>query len=359
MSNNIWGYQGLQTPLENLTNGNYTVADYTAMRTEFNARILALENAGGFQPTNVTMVGYLNMVAGTGGNGSITAPGPVSFGNTLTVGNTTILNAPVTIGSTLTVNSTTTLNAPVTVVGGLSVSSGVTCAGANISGDLVVGGTTTLAGVSITNMSASSFSTDSADVDNNLTVGGTINSDGDISTSGNFIGDGSLLTNIPSSTFTGGTLTSTLTTRDVDVQNGYSITGNGSRLSTFAVVGYAQNSGDIIIPAANYSKYFHLFLAYSNPCSVKLTNFGFTIGNFPDYSRTVTITKKSFASPPTYIVTLYLPVQAGIVWKWVTPTLDGSTGTYQMGVDVASVTFNFYFDNAYEGYLILVSQVKV
>jgi hypothetical protein len=387
MSNNIWGYQGLQTPLENLTNGNYNVADYTAMRTEFNARILALENAGGFQPTNVTMVGYLNVIPGTGGNGSITAQGPVTF------------------GSTLTVNSTAIFNTPVTVNGGMTVTSGLTCANANISGNLNVGGTTILSGVSITNISADSVSTDSAAVDNNLTVGGTIVGQGNISTTvgqfigngagltgvtdagalpkaggtmtgsltsnsaistsaninvtgtGKFVGDGSLLTNIPS-TFTGGTLTSTLVTRDIQVQNGYAITGLGSKLSTYAVQGYSQNIGDIIVPVANTAKHNIILLAYSNQCTVQLTNLGFTSTNFPDLNRTVTIFKKSFASAPTYTVTLWLPVQSGLTWYWTTPTIDGGIGTYVMGTDVSSMTFTLYNDGN-QGYVMLLSQVKV
>lgn len=85
MSNNIWGYQGLQTPLENLTRGDYNVADYTNMRKEFNARITALENAGGFNPTNVSIQGFCSLVPGTQGFGDLYATGKGEFGTTLKV----------------------------------------------------------------------------------------------------------------------------------------------------------------------------------------------------------------------------------------------------------------------------------
>jgi hypothetical protein len=105
MSNNIWGYQGLQTPLENLTQGNYNVADYTNMRREFNARLQALENAGGFTPTNVSIQGFCNIVPGTNGFGNFSATGSTILGGTLNVASTATFQGGVTVAGALSVSS--------------------------------------------------------------------------------------------------------------------------------------------------------------------------------------------------------------------------------------------------------------
>jgi hypothetical protein len=102
MSNNIWGYQGLQTPLENLTQGNYNVADYTNMRREFNARLQALENAGGFIPTNVSIQGYCNIVPGTNGFGNFSATGSTILGGTLNVASTATFQSGVSVAGNIT-----------------------------------------------------------------------------------------------------------------------------------------------------------------------------------------------------------------------------------------------------------------
>jgi len=179
MSNNIWGYQGLQTPLENLTQGNYNVADYTNMRREFNARLQALENAGGFIPTNVSIQGYCSIVPGTNG-----------FGNFSATGSTTL-------GGTLNVASTATFQSGVSIAGALSVST-----------------------LNISNLSA-----------NALTVSGNITS-----TAGQFIGNGSGLTGVNGTDSTklplvGGTLTGALNTQNIVVSGGFGISGNGSGLT--------------------------------------------------------------------------------------------------------------------------------
>lgn len=172
MSNNIWGYQGLQTPLENLTRGDYNVADYTNMRKEFNARLQALENQGGFIPANVNIQGYCNIVPGTNGYGNFSVTG------------TTIL------GGTLSVSQNATFSGNVSVAGVLSIS----------------------------NVSTAQVTANSAVISGNIT-----------STSGQFIGNGAGLTGITSSDpsklpLAGGTLTGTLTTRNVVIGSAYSLT---------------------------------------------------------------------------------------------------------------------------------------
>lgn len=71
MAGNIYGYQGVHTPLESVTQGRYTLSDYTSMRTELTSRLIALENQGGFIPTNVEITGYLHMLPGGAGMGEI------------------------------------------------------------------------------------------------------------------------------------------------------------------------------------------------------------------------------------------------------------------------------------------------
>ena len=102
MSNNIWGYQGLQTPLENLTKGDYNVADYTNMRKEFNARLTALENAGGFVPTNVSIQGFCNIVPGTSGFGNFSVSGNSILTGTLSVGQDTTLSSNLSVQGNIT-----------------------------------------------------------------------------------------------------------------------------------------------------------------------------------------------------------------------------------------------------------------
>lgn len=111
MSNNIWGYQGLQTPLENLTRGNYNVADYTNMRKEFGARITALENTGGFQPTNIAITGFMDLVPGTAGNGDLTVAGTSVLNGSLTVSGNVVCNSGLTVGGNFAIGSLSIDNA--------------------------------------------------------------------------------------------------------------------------------------------------------------------------------------------------------------------------------------------------------
>lgn len=82
MSSNIFGYQGVNTPLESLTNGRYNVADYTTLREEVNARLYSLEvKAADTQDLDVS--GYISVAASSTHSGYITAAGNGSFGGTL------------------------------------------------------------------------------------------------------------------------------------------------------------------------------------------------------------------------------------------------------------------------------------
>lgn len=81
MAGNIYGYQGVHTPLESVTQGRYTLSDYTNMKTELTARLIALENQGGFVPTNVEITGYLHMLPGGAGSGEIETTSSITGGS--------------------------------------------------------------------------------------------------------------------------------------------------------------------------------------------------------------------------------------------------------------------------------------
>lgn len=122
MAANIYGYQGVHTPLESVTQGQYSLADYTSMRTELTARLIALENAGGFVPTNVTITGYLNVVPGGGGQGKIYTPSSIQCESILIQGGGAIIEADVEVGGSVVINN------------GLSVGGVITGDGSGITG---------------------------------------------------------------------------------------------------------------------------------------------------------------------------------------------------------------------------------
>ena len=122
MAANIYGYQGVHTPLESVTQGQYSLADYTSMRTELTARLIALENAGGFVPTNVTITGYLNVVPGGGGQGKIYTPSSIQCESILIQGGGAIIETDLQVGGSVVINN------------GLSVGGVITGDGSGISG---------------------------------------------------------------------------------------------------------------------------------------------------------------------------------------------------------------------------------
>lgn len=364
MSNNIWGYQGLQTPLESLTNGNYNVADYTTMRKEFNARLQALENAGGFQPTNVQIQGYCSIVPGTQGPGNLTASGVTSLGSTLTVSGQVTCSAGLSVAGVLTAGSLnfTSLAAIDAGVSNLVVSNSADFNGPMTTKNITIDGGSTISGngSGLTNINdITKLPLGGGAMTGTLTTRQIV-----IGAGFSIQGDGSLLSNVQATDpnalpLTGGGLSGTLSTQNIIVNNGYSITGNGSKLTTANLSSFDNIlGGPAWIPAANYSKYLHLVLNYSNAVTVQLKNMGFTNSDFPDNSRTITITKKAVASGD-YIMTLSLPVQSGYTWRWITPASDGGTANIQMLVGTSSFTFNLITDGVSIGYAILISSVKV
>jgi hypothetical protein len=82
MAQNIFGYQGINTPLASLTRGRYNVADYTQLREQFNARITALEKKQSSQQNEI-ISGYLQIIASSTQTGYLNVAGTGSFGGTL------------------------------------------------------------------------------------------------------------------------------------------------------------------------------------------------------------------------------------------------------------------------------------
>lgn len=198
MSSNISGFQGVKTPLQSMTNGKYTLADYTNMNTVFGARITALEKAVAFNPNNVTIGGYLNVQPNS------TNPGNLSINNNALV------------SGALQVNKTATINQNLNVGGNLAVSGAISFVSTNI----------------------------------NTLNSNTINNTGTI-TSGTFVGNGSALTSLPSDatklSTSGGTMTGPLTIGgNLIVNAGYTITGNGVGLTNIDDINKLPLTGGII-----------------------------------------------------------------------------------------------------------------
>lgn len=166
MAGNIYGYQGVHTPLESVTQGRYTLSDYTSMRTELTSRLIALENQGGFVPTNVEITGYLHMLPGSAGTGEIETTSSIT-------GDSLYINTEAHCGNFLCdgaaiINGTTTFGGNVTVNGG-----------AILSGN----------GSGLTNIN---------DITKVPISGGTMTGSLTLTAPAKFIGDGSLLTGIVS-----------------------------------------------------------------------------------------------------------------------------------------------------------------
>ena len=104
MSSNISGFQGVNTPLQSMTNGKYTLADYTKMNTLFGARITALEKAVAFNPNNVTISGYVNVQPNASNSGTLQTAGGAQIGGNLQVNKSLTVTENTYIGGSLQVS---------------------------------------------------------------------------------------------------------------------------------------------------------------------------------------------------------------------------------------------------------------
>lgn len=207
MSSNISGFQGVNTPLQSMTNGGYTLADYTNQNRVFGARITSLEKAVAFNPNNVNIGGFLNIQPNT------TQPGNLSVTN----------NAQ--ISGSMQINKSLTVNQNV-----------------NVGGNLQVSGTMTFVNAAINTLNST-----------------TITNTG-IITSGTFVGNGAAVTNVNDTSklpLTGGTLSGNLT-----LNGGAIISGNGSGLTNIndinklpltggSLTGPLNVAGALIVTGAN------------------------------------------------------------------------------------------------------------
>lgn len=91
MAQNIFGFQGVNTPLENLTNGRYSVADYTTLKETTNARLTKLEKNQTY-PIDATFYGKLSVAPSNALPGDLNVSGGGTFGQSINVG------AAITVG---------------------------------------------------------------------------------------------------------------------------------------------------------------------------------------------------------------------------------------------------------------------
>lgn len=125
MSSNIFGYQGVNTPLESLTNGRYNVADYTTLRETVDARLSVLEKDQA-QPTNVTVSGSLSVVASNTNAGTLTVANTGSFGSTLFANGTMSSNGGLLIAQNGQIGGTLTSTGIMYPLSGIEFSDGTT-----------------------------------------------------------------------------------------------------------------------------------------------------------------------------------------------------------------------------------------
>lgn len=198
MAGNIYGYQGVHTPLESVTQGRYTLADYTTMRTELTSRLIALENQGGFIPTNVEITGFLHMLPGGAGLGEIETTSSIT-GASLYIngemhGGNVVCDNNLACGGILSGNGSGLTN----ITG--TDSTKLPLAGGTLTGPLISQAITVNAGYAISGNG--SGLTNINDITKLPLSGGTLTNSLTITAPGKFIGDGSLLTGVIAATAT-------------------------------------------------------------------------------------------------------------------------------------------------------------
>jgi hypothetical protein len=293
MSNNIWGYQGLQTPLENLTRGDYNVADYTNLRREFGARIQALENAGGFIPTNMTIQGFCKVTPGSGGGGYLTTDSYATIGGYLTVAGQVTCSAGLTVAGSITAGTFT----PTTVNTTSAVVSGNLNAGSITSGPTTVTGNLTCNSGIISGNGSGLTGVSGTDNTKLPTAGGIMTGSLTVNAPGIISGNGSGLTGVVATDNTklplaGGTMTGQINAQNIVFSESYSAFNyKNNRLSNIANL---INGQTFSITQQNSSVHDYVCLLYNYSCTINLVNLSSTNGNFyQDRQRCVTITKRA------------------------------------------------------------------
>ena len=393
MAGNIYGYQGVHTPLESVTQGRYTLADYTTMRTELTSRLIALENQGGFIPTNVEITGYLHMLPGGAGLGEIETTSSIT-GASLYIngemhGGNVVCDNNLACGGILSGNGSGLTN----ITG--TDSTKLPLAGGTLTGPLISQAITVNAGYTIsgngsglTNINdITKLPLSGGTLTNSLTItapgkyigdgslltgvvgtdatklplaGGTMTGSLTLTAPAKFIGDGSLLTGVVDATklpLSGGTLTNslTITAPGMYIGDGSLLTGivasdptklplsggtmtgvltmlNGLAWETF--ISRDQGLGETYTPPANSSTLTTVVLQFQNNCSLNLANFAVNLAVFPDSTRYITVVKAAnFAGP--FDVAISPP--AG--YTFYSPAGTGSA-SYAMGPTEFSLTMS-------------------
>ena len=303
MAGNIYGYQGVHTPLESVTQGRYTLSDYTNMRTELTARLIALENQGGFVPTNVEITGYLHMLPGGSGTGEIETTSSIT-------------------GASLYINTE------------------AHCGNLVCDNTAVFGGNLTVNGGSILTGNGSGL-TNINDITKLPLSGGTLTNSLTITAPGKFIGDGSLLTGVVATDATkmplaGGTFSGTVYFSNPNPAVNY----KRNKLWIYDnLVGVTYTPTQTLT-----SNHDHIRLNYNNACTVDLANLNCDNDAYwQDGMRTITIAKVASVLGG-FAVTVNMPT--GYLYYDMT---SGGTSVTTIGAGVFSVTYqliNFYWGGA-------------
>ena len=374
MAGNIYGYQGVHTPLESVTQGRYTLADYTTMRTELTSRLIALENQGGFIPTNVEITGFLHMLPGGAGLGEIETTSSIT-GASLYIngemhGGNVVCDNNLACGGILSGNGSGLTN----ITG--TDSTKLPLAGGTLTGPLISQAITVNAGYTISGNG--SGLTNINDITKLPLSGGTLTNSLTITAPGKFIGDGSLLTGVVATDATklplaGGTMTGslTLTAPAKFIGDGSLLTGVVATDATKMPLAGGTFSGTVYFsnpnPAVNYkrnklwiydnlvgvtytptqtltSNHDHIRLNYNNACTVDLANLNCDNDAYwQDGMRTITIAKVASVLGG-FAVTVNMPT--GYLYYDMT---SGGTSVTTIGAGVFSVTYqliNFYWGGA-------------
>ena len=391
MSSNISGFQGVNTPLQSMTNGKYTLADYTKMNTTFGARITALEKATAFNPNNVTIGGSLSIQpnstqAGTlsvASNGTIN--GSLTVAKTLTVTQNAIVNGALSVAGAITFN---TLNAnnvnTISIVNsGAITSQSVTATslsgnGATITGVQAVSApysgltglvptwnqSTTGNALTATNVAYSGL-TGVVPTWNQNTTGNaaTATNATNATNSTNLLlgaaGQIPYQSNVSTTLFTAvGSVGQVLTSQGAGVPTwtavstsdptklplaGGAMTGvltmqNGVAWETF--ISKDQGIGESYAPPTNTSKLTTVCLQFQNACTLNLANFAVNLAVFPDNTRYITVIKAAnFLGP--YNVAILPP--AGYTFN--SPSGNGAS-SYAMGPSTFSLTMTLWNNTA-------------
>jgi hypothetical protein len=291
MSSNIFGYQGVNTPLESLTNGRYNVADYTTLRETVDARLSVLEKEQA-TPQNVTVTGSLTVTASNTQSGFITAAGAGSFGGSLYAAS------------------------------GISTNSGIIASSLISTGVGIQFPDSSIQTTAAVSLAPGSFTS------SNIVV----NASGAISS----ISSGVSLVPLTPGTYTNSTVT-------VNGSGIISAVSAGSNASAFVnLLITTASSGTTYIPSASTFKNTEIIVNGNNSFGINLLNLTCEDESaFPDGVRYVSITKAAVATGD-YTITVSCPANtSGFPYRFYTAS-GQDIANYLLNTGKSGVTFMIY-----------------